>query len=110
MYPAAVLMSASAMSAHTTRGLGKASAHGRSVRGATGIITSAEADNCPVAVITGDSPRNRRPQIPANAYDSAAPRTAILASVLPPPPASAPGPIITATPITPVSTPINREV
>src|SRR5215212_10760621 len=105
MYPAAVLSNASAMSAHTARALGKASDHGRSVRSATGVITRADADNCPFAAIIGGSPRNRRPQIAANAYDSAAPRTAVLASVLPPPPANAPGPIITATPIIPAKTP-----
>src|SRR5687767_3925364 len=101
MYPAAVLSSASAISAHTTRWLGKASDHGRSIRSATGAITSADAVNWPFAVISGGCPRNRRPQIAANAYDSAAPTTAVLASVLPPPPANAPGPIITATPATP---------
>src|SRR5215204_6190962 len=101
MYPAAVLSNASAISAHATRGLGKSSDHGRSAMSATGVITSADADDCPFAAIIGGTPRNRRPQIAASAYDTAAPRTAVLASVLPPPPANAPGPIITMTPITP---------
>src|SRR3954469_17071079 len=105
MYPAAVLSNASAMSAHTTRVLGKANDQGRSASRATGVITRADADNCPVAAITGGSPRNRRPQIAATAYDSAAARTAVLARVLPSPPANAPGPMITATPITPAKTP-----
>src|ERR687893_582664 len=109
MYPAAVLSSASATSATTTRGLGKVRDHGRSIKSVIGAITSADADNCPVAVSTGGIPRNRRPQMAANAYDSAAPRTAIFAHVLPSPPANAPGPIITATPITPANTPQSRD-
>src|SRR5919112_2156377 len=107
MYPAAVLSSASATSAATTRGLGKARDHGRSIKSAIGVITIADADNCPDAVSSGGSPRNRRPQMAANAYDSAAPRTAIFASVLPL--ANAPGPIITATPTTPANTPSSRD-
>src|ERR687893_426332 len=108
MYPAAVLSSASATSATTTRGLGKARDHGRSIKSAIGAITSADADDCPVAVSIGGIPRNRRPQMAANAYDIVAPRTAIFAHVLPSPLANAPGPIITATPTTPVHTPSSR--
>ena len=89
---------------------GIGSVQGRSTASDIGSRISAEAVTCPAAVCTGVTPMRakRRPNVPAKPYDSVAPRQASWASRFAPSPASAAGPIITATPAKPISTPASR--
>ena len=85
---------------------GAGSSHGRSTTTTSGSINSVAATSCPAAAVNAESPLNRRPYTPANAYVTEASRHAISPSrSIPSPPGSRSGQTSTTTPTNPSPTP-----